>query len=121
MAKDRKDRINRRNADPELLREYSNMRNKRRMGSYLLPLTSVGMAIFLLTFLIVMQFNISGYARTYILLTVTGVYLLICFTLMIVWSPAGKRLRAFGIIVTFMLSLALLSFGFTALMNFILF
>lgn len=120
MPNNRRDKINRRNADLELLREYSNMRNKRRMGSYLIPLTSVGMAIFLLTFLIVMQFDIGGYTRTYILLAVTGVYLLICFILMVAWSPAGKRLWTLGIILVFLVVISMISIGITYLMKLIL-
>lgn len=120
MPNNRRDKLNRRQVDPELLREYDNLRNKRRMSNYLLPLSSVGMVIFLLTFVIVMRFNISGFTRTIILIGVSGIYLVICFGLMIVWSPAGKRLWTFGIILVFLTVISIIGIVITCLMKLLL-
>jgi hypothetical protein len=97
-------RINKRNADPEILRAYEDMRNERRVSNYLLPMTLGGKGVFLLTFLIlVLGFPAtSGYVKAYVLIGVSGCYLLTCFTFMVIWSQSGKRLRTLGFIVGFL-------------------
>ena len=93
------DKIDKSNANPEILQAYYDARNDRRSQNYLLSMALGGKGVFFLTFMTVMMFDISGFARMYILLGVSGCYLLTCFALTVAWSPSGMRLRTLAIIV----------------------
>lgn len=96
------DRIDRRKADPEILRAYQDARNERRASNYLMPMALGGKGVFFLTFLVLMALGVDGFSMAYILIGVSCAYLLTCFTLMVAWTESGKRMRTLGIIVGFL-------------------
>jgi ABC-type multidrug transport system permease subunit len=99
----RRNRINRKTADREILHAYEDVRNERRASNYLLPMVLLGKAVFFGSFLLAMLIAETGMARAYIMLSITGAYLLTCFVLMIRWSTHGRRWHAFGMIVCFLI------------------
>ncbi len=99
----RPNRINRKTADREILHAYEDTRNERRASSYLMPMALLGKAVFFGSFLLAMVVADTGMARAYIMLSFVGLYLLVCFGLMIRWTPHGRRWRSVGIIAGFLI------------------
>jgi len=83
------------------------------MSDIIMPLALLGKALFFLTFLGVMMFDMSGYARVNVIFVVMGGYLVLVFGLCIAWSPLHKRARTVLIIAGYIA----LATGLTALVS----
>ena len=99
-------KIDKKSADPELLKQYEDMRNeRRRQGLYIgLPII-LGLCVLSIIALAILQPGIT----TIVVVTLVSLVLIIGLFLWIAyWSPHGTRLTAFLVVIG---SLALCAAG----------
>jgi hypothetical protein len=106
----RRDRIDKKSADPVLLRIYKNMRNSRRYEEVLPVIMNIARIAFFASIAVVLLFNVTGTAVLVIVIG-TGIIALLSFIIpAVMWAPEGKRWLTVLIIVCFLAFCALLAY-----------
>ncbi|HET7320422.1 MAG TPA: hypothetical protein VFI84_02440, partial [Candidatus Saccharimonadales bacterium] len=110
-------RINRRKADRELLKQYEDMRNERRRPW--LEVVAYAAKGVVYAGLFPVFFIPQSIRLTYLTcwMVFAGLYIVTMFVLMVRWQPHGKRLRGLAIVVGFVITAVLMLIGFNWLME----